>query len=61
MCPYGESHRLLGRRMPDSDPVTAGGSPRLFTLLRDARPVLFTLGEPGSFASTPPICGRVAA
>ncbi|HEU5423233.1 MAG TPA: hypothetical protein VFU72_06820 [Nitrolancea sp.] len=47
--------------MPDSDPVTAGGSPRLFTLLRDARPVLFTLGEPGSFASTPPICGRLAA
>jgi 2-polyprenyl-6-methoxyphenol hydroxylase-like FAD-dependent oxidoreductase len=43
----GEGHPLLGRRMPDLDLVTANGSLRVFTLLRDARPVLLNLGEPG--------------
>jgi 2-polyprenyl-6-methoxyphenol hydroxylase-like FAD-dependent oxidoreductase len=44
----GEGHPLLGRRMPDLDLVTADGPQRLFTLLRDARPVLVNVGEPGS-------------
>jgi 2-polyprenyl-6-methoxyphenol hydroxylase-like FAD-dependent oxidoreductase len=43
----GEGHPLLGRRMPDLDLVTDGGSLRAFELLHDARPVLLNLGEPG--------------
>jgi 3-(3-hydroxy-phenyl)propionate hydroxylase len=42
----GQGHPLVGRRMPDLDLVTAKGPLRVFTLLRDARPVLLTLGEP---------------
>jgi hypothetical protein len=49
----GEGHPLLGRRMPDLDLVTSGGSVRVFTLLHDARPVLLNLGEPGGFDITP--------
>src|SRR5262249_22397257 len=49
----GNGHPLLGRRMPDLDLVTANGPLRVFTLLRDARPVLLNLGEPGSFEITP--------
>jgi 2-polyprenyl-6-methoxyphenol hydroxylase-like FAD-dependent oxidoreductase len=49
----GEGHRLLGRRMPDLDLVTANGPLRVFTLLHDARPVLLNLGEPGGFDITP--------
>ena len=49
----GEGHPLLGRRMPDLDLVTANGPLRVFTLLRDARPVLLNLGEPGGFDITP--------
>jgi 2-polyprenyl-6-methoxyphenol hydroxylase-like FAD-dependent oxidoreductase len=44
----GEGHPLLGRRMPDLDLVTAEGPLRIYTLLRDARPVLLNLGEPGA-------------
>jgi 2-polyprenyl-6-methoxyphenol hydroxylase-like FAD-dependent oxidoreductase len=44
----GAGHPLLGRRMPDLDVVTADGPRRVFTLLRDARPVLLVLGEPGA-------------
>jgi hypothetical protein len=43
----GEGHPLLGRRMPDLDLVTLGGSQRVFNLLHDGRPVLLNLGEPG--------------
>ncbi len=43
----GETHPLLGRRVPDLDLVTANGPRRLFTLLHDARPVLLDLGIPG--------------
>jgi hypothetical protein len=39
--------------MPDLDVVTANGPLRVFTLLRDARPVLLNLGEPGGFDITP--------
>jgi 2-polyprenyl-6-methoxyphenol hydroxylase-like FAD-dependent oxidoreductase len=42
----GEGHPLLGRRMPDLDLVTSGGTVRAFTLLHDARPVLLKLGKP---------------
>ena len=49
----GEGHPLLGRRMPDLDLVTADGPLRVFTLLRDAKPVLLNLGEPGGFDITP--------
>ncbi len=49
----GAGHSLLGRRMPDLDLVTANGPLRAFTLLRDARPVLLNLGEPGGFDVTP--------
>lgn len=49
----GEGHLLLGRRMPDLDLVTGNGALRVFTLLHKARPVLFNLGEPGSFNITP--------
>ena len=44
----GTGHPLLGRRMPDLDLVTANGPRRVFTLLHDARPLLITLGEPGT-------------
>ncbi|HEX5825737.1 MAG TPA: FAD-dependent monooxygenase [Candidatus Limnocylindrales bacterium] len=49
----GEGHPLLGRRMPDLDLVTKGGTLRVFTLLHPARPVLLNLGEPGCFDITP--------
>ncbi|KWV56801.1 hypothetical protein AS156_03780 [Bradyrhizobium macuxiense] len=43
----GDSHPLLGRRMPDLDLVTESGPLRTFSLLHQARPVLLNLGEPG--------------
>jgi 2-polyprenyl-6-methoxyphenol hydroxylase-like FAD-dependent oxidoreductase len=49
----GEGHPLLGRRMPDLDLVTSDGPLRVFELLRDARPVLLNLGEPGEFDIAP--------
>ena len=49
----GEGHPLLGRRIPDLDPVTANGPLRVFTLLHDARPVLLNLDEPGGPDITP--------
>jgi hypothetical protein len=49
----GEGHPLLGRRMPDLDLETSDGPLRVFTLLRDARPVLLNLGEPGSLDIAP--------
>jgi 3-(3-hydroxy-phenyl)propionate hydroxylase len=49
----GEGHKLLGRRMPDLDLVTANGPLRLFALLHDARPVMLNLGEPGDLDIAP--------
>src|SRR5260370_8193627 len=49
----GEGHPLLGRRMPDLDLVTPGGTVRVFTLLHDARAVLLNLGEPWRFDISP--------
>ncbi len=48
----GEGHPLLGRRMPDLDLETANGPVRVFTLLREGRPVLLNLGEPAGFDIT---------
>jgi 3-(3-hydroxy-phenyl)propionate hydroxylase len=39
--------------MPDLDLVTANNSRRVFTLVKDARPVLLNLGKPGAFDITP--------
>ena len=44
----GEGHPLLGRRMPDLDIVTADGSLRVYSLLREARAVLINFGEAGA-------------
>ena len=49
----GEGHPLLGRRMPDLDLVTAGGTMRVFTLLHDAQAVLLNLGKPWGFDISP--------
>jgi 2-polyprenyl-6-methoxyphenol hydroxylase-like FAD-dependent oxidoreductase len=49
----GEGHPLLGRRMPDLDVATPGGTVRVFTLLHDAHPVLLNLGEPWGFDVSP--------
>jgi hypothetical protein len=49
----GEGHPLLGRRMPDLDIVTAGGSRRVFSFLHKARPVLLNLGAPRAIDIAP--------
>ena len=49
----GVGHPLLGRRMPDLDLVTPGGTVRVFTLLHDAHPVLLNLGKPWGFNISP--------
>ena len=49
----GEGHPLLGRRMPDLDLATPDGPRRIFELLREARPLLLNLGQPGDFDDTP--------
>jgi 3-(3-hydroxy-phenyl)propionate hydroxylase len=43
----GDGHPLVGRRMPDLDLVTGDGRVRVYTLLRDAKPVLLNFGDPG--------------
>jgi len=50
---FGDGHPLLGRRMPDLNLITDEGSLRTFTLLRDSRPVLLNLGEPGRIEIAP--------
>jgi hypothetical protein len=49
----GEGHPLLGRRMPDLDLVTPGGTVRPFTLLHDAHAVLLNLGKPWGLDISP--------
>jgi len=49
----GEGHPLLGRRMPDLELVTPGGTVRAFTLLHDAHGVFLNLGEPLGFDISP--------
>ncbi|PDS78125.1 FAD-dependent monooxygenase [Rhizobium sp. L43] len=48
----GEGHPLLGRRMPDLGLATPDGPLRVYTLLKNARPVLLNLGAPGSLDIT---------
>jgi 3-(3-hydroxy-phenyl)propionate hydroxylase len=46
----GDGHPLLGRRMPDLDlelAIADGATTRVFELLRDGRPLLINLSEPG--------------
>ena len=50
---FGEGHPLLGRRMPDLDVVTSDGPLRVFSLLRDARPLLLNFGTAHDFDITP--------
>jgi 3-(3-hydroxy-phenyl)propionate hydroxylase len=49
----GEGHPLLGRRVPDLDLATPGGTVRVYSLLHDAHPVLVNLGEPWGFDISP--------
>lgn len=49
----GDGHPLLGRRMPDLDLSITDGSLPLFELLRDARPLLINLGQPGEIDTSP--------
>ncbi len=49
----GEGHPLLGRRMPDLDLVTPGGTVRTFSLLHDAHAVLLNLGKPWGLDISP--------
>jgi 2-polyprenyl-6-methoxyphenol hydroxylase-like FAD-dependent oxidoreductase len=49
----GDGHPLLGRRMPDLDLVTPGGTVRVFTLLHEAHAVLLNFGEPWGFGFAP--------
>lgn len=46
---FGDTHPLLGRRMPDLDLTTAHGTLRVFSLLHDARPVLLDFAGAGGF------------
>jgi hypothetical protein len=39
--------------MPDVDLVNPEGSPTVYSLLHDARPLLLNLGEPGAFETLP--------
>ncbi|MDQ3739343.1 MAG: FAD-dependent monooxygenase [Actinomycetota bacterium] len=55
----GDGHPLLGRRMPDLDLATADGPRRVFTLLRDARPVLLELAEGETLREAAPWEDRV--
>jgi 3-(3-hydroxy-phenyl)propionate hydroxylase len=55
----GEGHPLLGRRMPDLELATPAGSVRVFELLRQARPLLLELGEPGGLDLAAPWADRV--
>ncbi|MBP2445926.1 FAD-dependent monooxygenase [Rhizobium leguminosarum] len=49
----GDGHPLLGRRMPDLDLTTPDSPLRVYTLLKNAGPVLLNLGAPGSLDITP--------
>jgi 3-(3-hydroxy-phenyl)propionate hydroxylase len=47
----GDTHPLLGRRVPDLDITTPDGPTTIFTLLHEARPILLNLGDPGALES----------
>jgi 3-(3-hydroxy-phenyl)propionate hydroxylase len=49
----GEGHPLLGRRMPDLDVVTSGGTVRVFSFLHEGHAVLLNLGKPWALDLSP--------
>lgn len=49
----GARHPLLGRRMPDIELIAASGLLRVFSMLREGRPVLVNFGVPGGFDIAP--------
>ena len=49
----GDGHRLLGRRIPDLDLLTADGPTRVFSLLNHARGLLLKFCEPRDFDPSP--------
>jgi 2-polyprenyl-6-methoxyphenol hydroxylase-like FAD-dependent oxidoreductase len=49
----GGDHPLFGRRMPDLDLATAGGTIRTFSLLHEGRPFLLDLGTPATLDPGP--------
>jgi 2-polyprenyl-6-methoxyphenol hydroxylase-like FAD-dependent oxidoreductase len=49
--PLGDSHPLLGRRMPNLALVTRDGATEVFSMLRKAHPVLINLGASGLTAA----------
>ncbi|WP_405163643.1 FAD-dependent monooxygenase [Nocardia sp. NBC_01499] len=57
--PLGDSHPLLGRRMPNLTLSTDQGSTEAFDLLRQARPVLINLGADGLTGTPAPWTDRV--
>lgn len=60
----GEGHPLLGRRVPDLQVETATGPQRIFTLLRDGRPLLLDLRASGgalAMAAAPDRVRRIDA
>lgn len=57
--PLGDTHPLLGRRMPDTVLTTDRGDTTVFDLLRRARPVLIDLGVDGSADALAPWSDRV--
>lgn len=46
----GDSHPMVGRRMPDVFVDTAMGSRRVFSYLHHGQPLLLNLGEPGALS-----------
>ncbi|ADJ47385.1 3-(3-hydroxy-phenyl)propionate hydroxylase [Amycolatopsis mediterranei S699] len=57
--PLGDTHPLLGRRMPDLALSTGQGRTGVFGLLRQARPVLINLGADGLTGIPAPWADRV--
>ena len=57
--PLGDTHPLLGRRMPNLTLITSQGSTDVFSLLRHARPVLINLGTGGLTSTLRPWADRL--
>jgi 2-polyprenyl-6-methoxyphenol hydroxylase-like FAD-dependent oxidoreductase len=57
--PLGDTHPLLGRRMPNLPLVTSQGATDVFSLLHQAHPVLINLGADGLVVTPAPWTDRV--